>query len=155
MRGRNAKARAGKAVGQGIALYGYIYEKGELLVNELEAQAVRMIYDLYINGSESGRIMGYPIIAKQLTETGIPVSACGAYWSMSAVYRIFTVETYCGVLHYGRNMAKGGVLENRPVDEHILIKVPAIVSRETWELAERSVPTTASFLGEKQRETIF
>ncbi len=150
MRGRNAKARAGKAVGQGIAPYGYIYEKGELLVNELEAQAVRMIYDLYINGSESGRIMGYPIIAKQLTETGIPAPR-GAYWSMSAVYRILTVETYCGVLHYGRKMAKGGVLENRPVDEHILIKVPAIVSRETWELAQSKRAYNSKFSRRKAK----
>jgi site-specific DNA recombinase len=135
MRGRDAKAKAGKAVGQGIAPYGYSYANGELFIDESEALVVRMIYDYYINGTESGEITGYPLIAKRLSEMGIPAPR-GANWSLSAVYRILTVETYCGVLHYGRKVVRGNKIEDRSPEEHILIEVPAIVTRETWMLAQ-------------------
>ena len=135
MRGRNAKAKAGKAVGQGIAPYGYSYANGELFIEESEAKIVRMIYDYYINGTENREITGYPLIAKRLNELGIPAPR-GVQWSLSAVYRILTIETYCGVLHYGRKIVRGNKIYDRSPEEHILINVPAIVTHETWMLAQ-------------------
>lgn len=146
MRGRDAKAKAGKAVGQGLSPYAYIYSNGELSINENEAQVVRMIYDWYINGDEKGGMMSLIGIAKRLTETGIPTPSKSkgmnggrtkyGIWHFASVNWILTSETYRGVLRYGRRMVRGGRIENRPQDEHILIDVPAIVSRETWELAQ-------------------
>lgn len=144
MRGRDAKARAGKAVGQGIAPYGYTYSNGELFIEENEAQVVRMIYDWYVNGVENGVITGYPLIAKRLTEIGIPAPR-GLNWSLSAVYRILTIETYCGVLRYGRKIVRGNKVENRPDHEHILITVPAIIPRDIWELAQARRGYNAKF----------
>ena len=57
MRGRNGKARAGRVVGQGRAPYGYHYENDSFVIDELEAQTIQMIFDLYVNGDENGRSM--------------------------------------------------------------------------------------------------
>ena len=150
MRGRTAKAKAGKAVGQGVAPYGYSYSNGELYIEETEAQIVRLIYDWYVNGTEDRQIVGYPIIAKRLNEMEIPAPR-GKRWSLSAVYRILTVETYCGVLHYGRKVVRGKKVEDRPLDEHILIEVPAIVPREIWDLAQARRAYNAKFSKRKAK----
>jgi len=146
MRGRDAKARAGKVVGQGIAPYGYTYSNGELTINETEAQITRMIYDWYINGDENGGMMSLIGISNKLTELGIPTPAQSkgikrkrinyGTWFYASVNSILQSEIYCGTLRYGRRIAKNGRNENRPQKEHILINVPSIVSRETWELAQ-------------------
>jgi len=52
MRGKTAKAKAGKVVGAGLPPYGYTYSDGELFIDESQAQIVRMIFDWYINGDE-------------------------------------------------------------------------------------------------------
>jgi len=146
MRGRDAKARAGKVVGQGIAPYAYTYSNGELSINETEAQVVRMVYDWYVNGDENGGMMSLISIAKRLTEMGIPTPSQSkglnsrraryGVWFYASVNWILKSETYCGILRYGRRIVKGGRITNRSPDEHILINVPAIVTRETWELAQ-------------------
>lgn len=146
MRGRDSKARAGKAVGQGIAPYAYTYSNGELTINEAEAQIVRMVYDWYVNGDENGGMMSLVGIAKQLTKLGIPTPSQSksikskraryGVWYYASVNWILQSETYCGILRYGRTVVRGGKIGNRPQNEHILIDVPAIVTRESWELAQ-------------------
>ena len=136
MRGRNAKAKAGKIIGEGVPPYGYKYGHGELLIHEREAQTVRMIFDWYINGDReaNGGMMSLIGIAKRLTEMGIPTPAQSkgmngrgdGQWFYTSVNRILSAETYCGVYRWGRS-------SDQP---HILIDVPAIVSRETWQLAQ-------------------
>lgn len=46
MKGRIQKAREGKRNG-GFAPYGYQLENGQLFINEEEAKAIRIIFDLY------------------------------------------------------------------------------------------------------------
>lgn len=146
MRGRNAKAKAGKVVGQGAAPFGYCYSDGDLSIIETEAHIVRMIYDWYVNGNENGGMMSLIGIAKKLTAMGVPTPAISkgmnsrhekyGIWHYGSVNSILSSETYCGVLRYGRRVTKGGRIEQRHPDEHILIDVPAIVSREVWGLAQ-------------------
>ena len=133
-------------VGGGTSPFGYIYENGELTIEESEAHVIRMIFDLYINGDENGGLVGLPKIAIHLTKIGIPTPTDGkkgkkknnvaGRWSVSAVYRILTSETYCGILRYGKLIGWGGAKGKRPPEEHIIINVPAIVSRETWQQAQ-------------------
>jgi site-specific DNA recombinase len=137
MRGKNAKARAGKVVSGTLSPYGYAFANGELTINESQAQIVRMIFDWYINGDEHGGMMSFVTIAKRLTDMGIPTPTQSksvkykqprrGFWYRSSVNNIICSETYAGVLRYGKQ---------RPVNEQIAVNVPAIVSRETWELAQ-------------------
>jgi site-specific DNA recombinase len=152
-RGRNSKARAGKVVGAGTPPYGYTYSDGELLIEESQAQIVRMIFDWYTRGDEHGNMMSLLAIARRLTEMRIPrpgesksliwkmkrgkaAKWDGQKWNVGTVHKLVINERYCGVLRYGKSIGVNGIGGKRPPDEHILIDVPAIVSRETWELAQ-------------------
>lgn len=139
MRGRAAKAKAGKVVGGGGAPYGYTYSNGELFINESQAQIVRMIFDWYINGDENGSMMNLISIAKRLTDMGIPTSRASrkvSGWRSDVIWQILTRETYNGVWRYGKSIRRGSKREPRPLDEQIIVNVPPIVSRETWDLAQ-------------------
>ena len=146
MRGRNGKARAGRVVGQGRAPYGYHYENDSFVIDELEAQTIQMIYDLYVNGGENGRSMSCQMIADRLTELAIPrpgekmpwkrTPGRSCSWDSATVQRIIGAETYAGVWRYGRLIGGAGKQKKRPIDEQIAVSVPAIVSREIWELAQ-------------------
>ena len=145
--GKYGKARAKKVVGNGKPPYGYNYLDGELRENEAEAQIVRMIFDLYINGDESGRMMSFKKIGLHLTQSGIPTPAQSkgwigkrgnkwGIWETIAVRRIVLAETYCGTWYYGKNIGANGRGGKRPKEEQIAVPVPPIVSRELWEQAQ-------------------
>jgi site-specific DNA recombinase len=146
MRGKSAKAKSGKVVGEGVPPYGYTSQDGELIVNEEQAQVIKMIYEWYINGDKHGKIMSMMNIARELTALGIPTPAVSkgmnwrankyGIWHFVTVRWILSSETYCGVLRWGRRVSRGGRLENRSAEEQIPIEVPAIISRESWELAQ-------------------
>jgi site-specific DNA recombinase len=141
MRGRMTKAKSGRVVGQGFAPFGYEYSNGALVINELEAQTIRMIFDWYVNTGLSCRK-----IADRLTDLAIPRPGESTSWKRTrgksrtwvhiAVQRIIGSETYAGVWRYGKTVRGSGKRDKRPIDEQISIDVPAIVSRELWNLAQ-------------------
>ena len=147
IRGRNAKAKAGRVVGQGSAPYGYHYANNTFVIDELEAQTIRMIFDWYANGDGSGRMMSFQMIADRLTGLAIPrpgesmnwkkTRGKSGTWESVAVQRIVRAETYAGVWRYGKQIGKEGRGGQRPIDEQIAVQVPAIVDRETWDLAQK------------------
>jgi len=144
--GRYGKAKAGRAVGSGTPPFGYNYLDGELSIDESQAQLVRIIFDWYVNGDESGNMMSFQKIGYRLTQAGIQTPADAknwtgkrsqhGVWETMAVRRIILAETYCGVLYYGKNIGANGRGGKRPKEEQIAVIVPAIVSREIWELAQ-------------------
>src|SRR6266496_4788102 len=143
-RGRIAKAKAGKVTGQGAPPYGYTYSNGELFIDESQVQIVRMIFDWYINGDEHGHMMSLYTIAERLTGMGIPTpsNAKGLFqgrgqgWRGEVVRQLLTSETYYGIWRYGKNIGKSGKGGKRALEEQITVNVPAIVSFETWKLAQ-------------------
>src|SRR5687767_6968320 len=102
MRGKNAKAKAGRVVGGGRIPYGYTYSDGELFIDEPQARIVRMIYDWYTSGNEHGGMMNLVGIAQRLTKMGIPTPANGNGWSNTLVRQLIMSETYCGTWRYGK-----------------------------------------------------
>jgi site-specific DNA recombinase len=132
MRGKRQKAKSGKIIGEGVPPYGYRYTEAGLAIHEREAQTVRMIFEWYINGDEGGALMSLIDVAARLTQMGIPSPAQSkgrnspGRWFYTSVNRILSSETYYGVYRWGKTGSQ----------PHILIDVPAIVSRETWELAQ-------------------
>ena len=138
MRGKNAKAKSGKVVGEGAPPYGYTSQDGELIVNEEEAQVVRMIYEWYINGEEQGRIMSMMNIARKLTALGIPTPAMskGMSWRANKngmwhfvtvrwIFRPRNIAVFCAT--DGRVSRAGRIVNRSP--EELFIEVPAIISR--------------------------
>jgi len=83
-----------------------------LEIYEPEAEIIRMIFDLYVNG-ENGEDIGEWKLAERLTKIGIPTffdihpesgglgkqSAYGI-WNAATIGHILKNETYCGVWYY-------------------------------------------------------
>lgn len=73
-----------------IAAYGYtLINRGMVIINEEEAQVVRLIKDLYLSG------MGLQKIAKHLNAKGL-MRRYGKPWNATAVKYVLTNERYIG-----------------------------------------------------------
>jgi hypothetical protein len=114
-----------------------------LVVDEDQAQTVRLIYTWYTKGDESGKLLSSRKIAERLTALQMPTWAdihCArkkrAYgqWSWQTIISILRSETYAGRWFYGRRNARTGRMN--PRDQWIRLDVPAIVSEEVWQRAQ-------------------
>lgn len=71
--------------------YGYKKDKdGRIIINEEEAAIVKRIYTDYLNGK------GTYVIAKELTEEGVPTRKGAEAWGENVVKEILTNEKYYG-----------------------------------------------------------
>jgi site-specific DNA recombinase len=130
IRGRMAKAKAGKWVGQGFPPYGFRkVGKGrdaELEIDEVDAAIVRQIYNWYIG--RDGPPMSLYLIAQRLTAEGIKTPGNwrrdkSDYWSYSHIgRRILRRRAYLGEFEYK------GVKLNFPE--------LAIIDKATWDTAQ-------------------
>lgn len=168
-RGRNGKARNGFVVGAGKPPYGYSYlveitgiknggrpvEKvTSLKLNEGEAKVVRMIFQWYVNGDETGHKMYLHTIARRLTDLRIakPREGMGerwnkrrGVWSHSTVRDILGCETYAGTWRFGKKIGNCGRGGKRNPDEHIIVDVPPVVERALWDSAQRQLALNKRF----------
>lgn len=141
MEGRIQKAREGKWNG-GFAPYGYDLVNGELQVNEEEAKAVKLIFELYVHKKMGGRL-----IAQYLEKHGIRKlphkNTHGDMFAASYIQNILQNPTYCGKIAYGRRKqekVRGTRNDYRVVwnDDYLLtdgIHQP-LISVEEWEEAQ-------------------
>lgn len=100
MEGRRQKAREGRWNG-GFAPYGYVLVDGELVIAEEEAEAVRVIFDKYINTT-----MGAAKIADWLNQHGYRKikRQNNTLDSFTAPFILGVLDNpvYCGKIAYGR-----------------------------------------------------
>jgi site-specific DNA recombinase len=144
VRGRRQKVKAGNIVVHGRPPYGYRLEevggKSQLLVNEDEAQIVRLIYQWYVYGEGKKGPMSARVIARRLTQMGTPIppisGRASRKWSRTTVGRIVTSKTYIGVWYYGKYGSQNGQRFNNPEQHWLSVEVPAIVDMELWEAAQ-------------------
>jgi len=147
--GRRARAERGKVV-PGRTPYGYRYdpEAGTFVIDPIEAEVVRKIYEAV--GFE--RLSTYQV-AKQLTELGAPTPGqkhrlTGTYsyrglWHPNAVSAIIRNPTYRGDWYYGktRQWQVDGrhYKQRRPLGTAVRVAIPGIVSPELWRLANEAL----------------
>ena len=141
MEGRIQKAREGKWNG-GFAPYGYKLVNGELVINEEEAEAIRVIFDQYVNTN-----MGANGIAKYLENHGIHKiirqNGKTPLFDASLIRKILKNPVYCGKIAYGRR--KMEKIHGTRNDYHLVeqdnflladgVHEP-IVSEELWQSAQ-------------------
>ena len=141
MEGRIQKAREGKWNG-GFAPYGYKLENGQLLINEEEAAAIRVIFDQYVHTD-----MGANGLAKYLDQHGIHKiqrqNGKNPLFDASLIRRILKNPVYCGKIAYGRRRTEkvhGTRNDYRLVeqDDYLLVdgQHEGIVSEELWHEAQ-------------------
>ena len=142
MEGRKQKAREGKWNG-GQAPFGYDLDSGNstLMVNEEEAEIVRIIYDKFVHTD-----MGADAICNYLNQRGYTKKKVRGhelnYFARGLIMKILDNPVYTGKIAYGKNVTekvKGTRDEYRRVktDDYLLADGlhEAIVDEETWEAA--------------------
>ena len=142
MEGRKQKAREGKWNG-GQAPFGYDLDSrnSTLVVNEEEAEIVRIIYDKFVHTD-----MGADAICNYLNQRGYTKKKVRGnelnYFARGLIMKILDNPVYTGKIAYGKNVTekvKGTRDEYRRVktDDYLLADGlhEAIVNEETWEAA--------------------
>ena len=111
--------------------YGYVNdEEGNLTIQPEEAEVVKKIFTLYLNG------MGTYLIAKMLNEQGVPTIRSGEYWHDGVIKRILLNPAYEGDLLQQKTYTEKKIPFVRKVNygemEQYLItdNHPPIVTRE-------------------------
>ena len=120
-RGMSDNAR--KCLYNGSTVYGYDGIRNQRYqINEEQAAVVRQIYQLYIDGYSMAEITRILNDAGQRTESG-------KLFTINKLYNILKSERYIGYYIFG--------------DYRIADGMPAIISRDTWEKAQRMKEKTS------------
>lgn len=157
-RGKRHRAKRGEVSVLSGAPYGYRYVRKtderaayyELI--EAEAEVVRRVFDLYtVKGLSIGAI------TRHLNESGLPTRKQKARWERSTVWAILRNPAYRGKACFGKTAVaprqrmtkplrlRGGLAarnsahQERPRTEWIEIPVPALVSEDTFALAQENL----------------
>lgn len=118
--GRIARAKDGLWHGSGTPPVGYDYINGNLVINEYEAEQVREIFRLYLEGESPIKIADY------LREKGYTTKSSNSW---AAKHRgTGVVRTLVNEIYTGTNRYCDVVVENA---------FPAIIDRETFEKAQQ------------------
>lgn len=141
MEGRIQKAREGRWNG-GFAPYGYSLEKGQLFINEEEANAIRVIFDQYVHTD-----IGANGLSKYLENHGIHKiqrkNGKNPLFDAALIRRILRNPVYCGKIAYGRRKLEkvhGTRNDYKLVDQDDYLLVDGlhegIVTEELWHEAQ-------------------
>lgn len=129
MAGQTSRAKQGAFLG-GSPPLGYDIVDGKYVINEFEAQAVQMIFTLYLQGR------GYGYIVEQLKVRGVK-SKRGAIIGENALYAILRNERYAGIYTWMKTKEKylqkwaGGKLNANMIRIESGV-IPPIISMEVW-----------------------
>ncbi|MGO0062323.1 recombinase family protein [Brevibacillus fluminis] len=144
-----AYARSGKFMGSTPAL-GYTANPStqRLMIQEPEADIVRLIFELYANG-RSAKEMSYRAIATYLTELGIPSPTRRAHWNAQTVKAILQNRVYLGEIRYSTCTSYAARRLAKPAEEWIVVPRahPPLISDAQFfavqqKIAERAKPST-------------
>jgi site-specific DNA recombinase len=159
-RGKRFKAKAGVVNVLGGAPYGYNYlKKGEGVaasyeVNEEEAGVVREIFRMYTE-----ELCGIGVIARALTSQKILTRTGLTRWERSVIWAMLRNPAYSGKACFGKTevaerqritkplrarggyVAQSGCNREKPREEWIEIPVPALISQDTFDMAQERLKT--------------
>lgn len=126
------------------ATWGYDKVNKEIVINEEEAKIVRLIFEMYASG------LGSRSISKKLTNMGI-YNRKGGYFADGVIRGIVRNPIYKGTVvmnkyHYDFNSKRSIKTDESEWIAHENI-VPAIVSNELWDKANKTMNRNLSDLG--------
>lgn len=157
--GLKMKMKRGELIGfNGCYGYDYHREDKSITVNVKEAETVRFIYDMYLQGYGAGTI------AKRLMELGVKNKRGIVEWHDHGVLGMIKNEKYKGDILLGKTFTVDPIskrrLANMGEEEQYYIRDhhEAIVSREIWDKAEeirlkRVKPRLMQTTGNRERYT--
>ena len=156
-RGKRHRAKQGEVSVLGGAPYGYRYIRKThdspacYEVDPLQAEVVGLIFNLYTRQS-----LSIADITRQLNDRGIPTLFERSLWERSTVWGMLNNPAYSGMAYFGKTREatrrqagnrstrlrgnsskyKPQTAQDTPKDQWIGIPVPAIVSQQTFDLAQ-------------------
>ncbi|NJO54223.1 MAG: recombinase family protein [Bacteroidales bacterium] len=104
--------------------------KKRLAVDPIEAEVVRLVFDLYAHGDGRSGPLGVKEVTKYLNAKGHR-TRLGARFGVGTVHGILTNPVYVGEWRFNKREAKTG--RQKPVSEVITMTVPAIIDRRTFD----------------------
>jgi site-specific DNA recombinase len=110
--------------------------KKKLVIDAVEAEIVRLIYRLYLEGEGGRGPMGVKEVTKALNARG-ERTRLGARFGVASVHKILTNPVYVGRWRFNRREAKTGRV--KPESEIIEIGVPAIIDRAVFDKVQTSL----------------
>ncbi len=145
-RGRSARLASGKMLPGQRPVYGYQWadtDKTTIVERSDTAAVVRRIFHLASTGTPARSI------ARMLTEEGLPTPGGKSHWSVTTITNMLRCEVYVGIYHGWRGkhevvlvrdshgtMRKQHHYTPHPVEEHVVIQVPALVTKEEAQAAQ-------------------
>ena len=146
--GRHNKAKNNKVVMTGLTPYGYsrtgVGSDAEYVIDPIEAEVVKNIFDWYVNGYENKGPLSQRAISRLLDGMGISppdhrAKKMAPFWHPNTVRVILRNTIYTGVTYFGKQKTVDGKQIQRPKEEWTRIDVPhlAIISSEIFELAQQ------------------
>lgn len=135
MKGLKLKARRAEFNG-GIPPLGYDIKNKKYIINEYEANIVKIIFDLYSSGKSYGEIINI------LNKKGFKSKSQNPF-TKNSLHSIITNEKYIGVYTFNKTAprvyGKRNSHKTKNNDEIIRLDggVPAIVDKETWALCQK------------------
>ena len=129
---------------------------GTYVINEEQAETVRMIFDMYLEDVD-----GVTRIAERLNALGRLNASGIVHWTRSNVSRVLRNQTYMGVQAYGKSFTNN-YLEQRRIpnhneDSYMIVEsdFPAIITPEIWYEAERIRNSRVRTIQDKNRHDPF
>ena len=110
--------------------------KKRIIVDPVEAELVRLMFDLYLQGDGSSGPMGIKEITKHLNARGYR-TRLGARFGVGTVHGILTNTVYVGAWSFNKRNAKTGQV--KPQTEVIPISVPAMVDRTIFDKVQKTL----------------
>ncbi len=106
--------------------------KKKLEIDPLHAETVRLIYRLALHGDGTKGQLGVKNIVSYLNRNRI-FTRDGGRWGIGQVHRILTRRTYMGEHEFNKRSKSK---ELKPVSEIVVVPVPPIIDRETFEAVQ-------------------
>ncbi len=136
MKGLTENALKGKHCG-GIPPLGYDVQDSRYVINEFEAQGVKLIFTLFLEGKTYGEIISEVNTAGYRTKLN-------RLFSRNSLYEILRNEKYKGILVYNKTQSRDEITGKRSghryksEDEVIRVSgvIPQIVSTKDWETVQ-------------------
>ena len=132
-------------------ILGYDRVGNTYVINEEQAETVKIIYDLYLNGLGEKKIMNELIRQHRKDGSG------NVKWSVSKINRILKRTTYKGILAYGQSYSNNYLEQKRVnnLDANTYIykemDIPTIIPPEIWDKVQAIRESKTNIAADKSR----
>src|ERR1700722_20105703 len=110
--------------------------KKKLDIDPVEAETVRLIFELYLHGDGKSGALGVKEIVKWLNAQGYRTRR-GKTFGVGSLHKLLTNTVYIGRWKFNQTSSKTG--ERKPDEEVVEIPVPAIISPGVFEHVQRQL----------------